>query len=138
MSDSAKRGVQAAAVVVLILAAAGVIAFRGPSTVTASRSGVGKAGLVADYLRRHANDPSSVEIQSIVYASPDRNGGVITQLARVRFREQNAFGAKVFRDVIVTIENNRDVSRGTFEDNFLAIAHTIDWSSDPAGPKSGH
>lgn len=142
MSDSTKRLVQAAVVSFLLLSVAGVFAFRSPATVSASKAGrhspVSPAtqapGLVESFLRQHANDPGSVEIQRILYSRPENKDGVIVQSAWVQFRERNEHGAKVFRQMIVTIENGRHVSHTEFDRVFLPIANSIEWSADPAGP----
>jgi hypothetical protein len=133
MSETSRRGLQAAAVVVMLVAAVGLYAVRGPRQGSTPPTS-GRQTLIEQYLRRRANDPSSVSIQNVVYSTRDVENGVMTQLARVEFRERNAAGAMVFRNVIVRIENDRDVSHGEWEERFLAIAHSINWSPDPAGP----
>jgi hypothetical protein len=144
MTDTSKRGLQALAVAGLVAAAGvAVLVVRTtppqPSAVAARPHVVpppaaDTRGLIETYLRGRANDPASVQIQSVVYGTRDVEDGVPTQLARVQYREKNVLGATVFRDLILRIENGRTVTHGEWERNFLAIAGTVPWSPDPAGP----
>ncbi len=131
MSDTSKRGILAGAIVAALLLSAVVIFRVSPASAKSSN----RRGLIEAYLRQRANDPVSVDIQSIVYAKPEKQDGVVTQLARVEFREKNSFGAMVYRELILRIENGREVSHGAFESSLMPIAHTIPWSPDPAGPR---
>lgn len=130
MSESPRRGVQALAIVALLITLGGAV------FLASTRPGHGSGqsgGLVEDYLKSRANDPSSVTVQSIVYTRPEMQDGVSSQMARVKYREKNQFGAMVFRDTILRIDNGRDVSHGPFERDFIAIAHTVEWFPTPAG-----
>jgi hypothetical protein len=144
MTDSSKRGLQAVAVAgaLALLAACAFMAGRsappgrsaGPAAVS-GRSGAAPSAdrrtWVEAYLRRRANDPDSIVVQRVRYSGRGDDGG---QLAWVQFREKNEFGATVFRNMILSLHSGGSVEYGEWEQRYLAIAPTVAWSDDPAGP----
>jgi hypothetical protein len=92
--------------------------------------------LVEKVLREYANDPASVEVQTVMYGPRGPDGDrVTTQLVFVGFREKDQSGAKVYPEMLVRIEADRPITHGPMERLFLPMVDTMYWSPDPNGPK---
>jgi hypothetical protein len=135
-SDAARTGRRAVLIVSAGILVISLIGFAAIHVQPAQAHKSHRRDLVEQFLKEHANEPGSVQIQSVRYGvrSPDDDGR-ITQLALVEYRQKNTFGATQFSRIILTIVDDRHVEHGVFERNFLAIAGGQDWSSDPDGPK---